>query len=157
MAELTEVERIREGIKRVLALLDQAYEETVTGNGVLTEAAKELAAIHLLNETRGAREKARTLPPLMVSITSDEESIKSLLAIGFDLALSAVVPQLDTYTIGPHGLATWEPPINPFRRESTRETERCPKCKHSLASDNRCHSLNCECDCDGTDATGNHG
>lgn len=126
-------------------------------------------AMHLrdIDEANEARDKSHDKPKLTAVIEVPDLSTdmcRGLLEIGFDTALSAVVPQIKTVRFknadysncergGTGGFGTgmcsWNPPENPFRRASTtvKEPETCRACKHSLAADGMCHSIGCRCDC----------
>jgi hypothetical protein len=72
------------------------------------------AAIQIANELE--TNVTRQLGPIPFTIAPDltQDMVKALLAEGFDLALSAVVPQLKTVRLAGSMIA-WDPPENPFR------------------------------------------
>jgi hypothetical protein len=92
--------------------------ETIAGR-----LEREVTRIDRANE---ARDKSRTLPKVTAVIEVPDLSTdmcRGLLEIGFDTALSAVVPQLKTVEfrnpVDKTGICSWNPPDNPFRRAST--------------------------------------
>lgn len=119
----------------------------------LAQLTFELYRILDANEAR-----ARSVQVSIALPDLPKEVCQGLLEIGFDTALSAVVPQLAGVRLSNadysgcesgSGMLSWHPPENPFRRASTtvKEPETCRACKHSLAADGMCHSIGCRCDC----------
>lgn len=108
--------RIDEQCDKAIMLCRSAYDETVTGNETVLAIAEALALIRVVNE---ARDKSHTLPPVKVKVPFVlhdlcEPMTRSLLEIGFDLALAAVVPQLKTVEFrnpgDKTGMCSWNPP-----------------------------------------------